>query len=851
VSDFIIYICHGYNFLRATQATRRRHSNKNYAQPWKGGESAMRESSYTITRKSRTPNYNQGGEMKVMKKSFALLLAFAMIFSMFAGVGSANTETPLQKLQAAGVIIGGTGVSDSDTWTRQDVAVLLSRLYGKESVAMNYDNTHGFTDVANSYYNGFISWAKDEGIMKGRNATTFGYGDTVTAQEFATVVLRVIDIDDYANATELAIAAGILPAGTANSKLLTRGETYTSLVAALNTEVSAGKTLGANLGLKGWAPIVVNTIQLTSVDVDNNTAGQKLTFTINNEKDNMDVAKLTAEGYTVQFQATIAGFSAPAPTNNAVTSTSGSIIDLSTIGYNIGSNFEYKVVITKGSTVVESASKQVKVIDYAVTPVSVDGADLMMFTPVGQVLISSGKIASQDTVVEVTNVKVTFKDGKQRTFAYDTPAAKWRDKAITVAPFFETAITFTSSNNNFALVGNDGKVTPISAGTVQFTIKAGDNTKSVFATVVNGKRAATSATVSKSAVKFVYNSEDTFVLTVADQFGDPFPDFNKAGGANGTITFNELKTSAGDVFAAGAIQAAPNDVTDNSGKITLKVTGNATAKAGTGTLQVKNGSTVLGTVNVSISNDLVAATKGYELVDTTKDLTLDLFADNSDNKVQVVFNNYNAGGFKIGGYDFTTKVNAQPAAPFVLVYASSDTSIITVAPVVVNGTDGKIEVTAVKAGTAKLNVTEGGIVRYSLNITVVNNTPKPTTATFVTTEKITAAGEYKLSKVLTGIKDQAGKALFIDTVTGTDVQTKATTGGVAQGTKVGTVEAKSSTTGFGATFAASIGLNGSGDSVIFINGANPVAGQKGNVVVIVRNLAGDPVATFDLEINIP
>jgi hypothetical protein len=795
--------------------------------------------------------------MKVMKKSFAILLAFAMIFSMFAGVGSANTETPLQKLQTAGVIIGGTGVSDSDTWTRQDVAVLLSRLYGKETVAMNYDNTHGFTDVANSYYNGFISWAKDEGIMKGRNATTFGYGDTVTAQEFATVVLRVIDIDDYANATELAIAAGILPAGTAKSKLLTRGETYTSLVAALNSEVSAGKTLGASLGLKGWVPIVVNTIQLTSTDVDNNTAGGKLTFAINNEKENMDVAKLTAEGYTVQFQATIAAFSAPAPTNNAVTSSTGSIIDLSTIGYNVGSKFEYKVIITKGTTVIESASKEVKVIDYATVPVSVDTADLMMFTGVGQVLLSSAKIATQDPLVEVTNIKITYKDGKQRTFAYDTGSSKWRDKAITVAPFFETALTFTSSNNNFALVGNDGKITPISAGTVQFTAKAGDATKSVFATVVNGKRTATSATASKSAVKFVYNAEDTFVLTVADQFGDPFPEFNNAGGANGTITFNELKTSAGDVFAAGAVQAAPNDVTDNSGKITLKVTGNATLKSGTGVLQVKNGSAVLASLNVSISSDLVASSKGYELVDSTKDLTLDLFADNNDNKVQVQFSNYNAGGFKIGGYDFTTKVNNQPAAPFALVYASSDTSIITVAPVVVDGTDGKIEITAVKAGTAKLNVTEGGIVRYSLNITVVDNTPKPITVTYDTTQKITVAGEYTLSKVLKGIKDQAGKDLFIDAATG-DIRTKASTGTplVAQGTTVGVVQVQSSTTGFGQTFAAGLGLNAAGDAAIIqINPstglADPVSGQKGNIVVIVRDLANNPVATFDLVVDIP
>ncbi len=767
---------------------------------------------------------------------------------MFAGIGSAAQQTDLQKLQAAGVIIGGVGVSDFDKWTRQDVAVLLSRLYGKETDALNYGNTHGFTDVINSYYNGFISWAKDEGYMVGRGNQVFGFGDYVTAQEFATVILRVVNIDDYANAITNAVSKGLLPAGTLNSKQITRGETFSSLVKALNLQLTPAQTLGASLGLKGWAPLAVTSIQLTTVDVDNNTSGQKLAFAINNESTTADLAQLIDAGYSVQFQSTIAAFSAPAPTNNAVTSATGTLIDLSTIGYNVGSKFEYKVVISKGTTTIESSSREVKVTDYATTPVAIDSAQLL----VGDVVVASGKIASQDNDVELSNVKITYKDGSKRTFAYDPAAGgAWKDVNLLAPAVFSQAMTFQSSNNNFALIGNDGKVTPISSGNVQFTIKAGDATNNVSAQVVNGKRTATSATVSKNVIKLVKNAQDTFVLTVVDQFGDPFANFNTAGPINGVnypygqIQFSDLKDASGATYAQGQVQVAPNHITDNDGKITLQVIGNAANKSGSGTMQVKNGSTVLANVSVSVSNDDIAASKSFMVVDSSKDYTLDLFLDKNDSTIDVIFNNFNAAGFMIGGYNFTTKVDPNNInSPLALVYSATDPTIIDVVPAT-NGTDGKLTITAKKKGLGKVVVTEGGIVRYTLDIQVMDTTPVVTDATFETTQKITAAAEYKLSNVLKMIKDQYGNDLYLN---GSDIRTKA---GLGQGTKVGTVEAKSSTTGFGGLSLAQIDVNVNGDPIIEINGANPASNQTGNIVIIIRGIDGLPLFTYDLAVQIP
>jgi hypothetical protein len=220
----------------------------------------MSETSYNFTtNKSKKAKHIQGGEKKVMKKSLSILLAIAMVFTMFAGVALADTASDRASLMAADVIKGNLAgdTMDDDNWKRQDVAVILSRLFGMEQEAEAMEKDHHYTDVKNpAFYDGYLTWALNEGLMQGTSEVNFGYDRDITAQEFATVIIRAlaggIEPDDYDTAVAVAIQLGILAEGTQNGDILTRGQTYTPLVNALNIEIEDGVTLGAHLGLVGW-----------------------------------------------------------------------------------------------------------------------------------------------------------------------------------------------------------------------------------------------------------------------------------------------------------------------------------------------------------------------------------------------------------------------------------------------------------------------------------------------------------------------------------------------------------------------------------------------------------------------
>jgi hypothetical protein len=702
----------------------------------------MRETSNELSKHYKQSKATQGGEMKVMKKSLKIALIMAMVVSMFAGVVSANTTTDLEKLQAAGVIIGGSGLNDNSTWVRQDVAVLLSRLYGLEATAQNYGNTHGFTDVTNAYYHGFISWAKDEGYMVGRGNGIFGYGDTITAQEFATVLLRVIGINDYANAISNAASRGIMSAGTVGTAAITRGATYSSLVALLNQSVTGGGTLGGSLNLVGWTTKIVS-IQLTTEMVDFDTSDQKLAFAVNGQSAAANLKALEDAGYEIEFQATKGAFGVDG-NGNPITDNLTGVLDKDRLGViyaTANKSFEYKVIAThEDGTVIESDVQEVKVLDYATTPDSIDEAYLMLEGQPSPILLSSGKIASQDTVAYIGDIKITYLDGSKKTF--NNIAGNWIDDATT------QTITITSSKNTVALVGNDGKIIPVSQGTTVFTIKAGDATRSLPAEVVNGSRTATNASPSKNSIKLVKNASDIVVITVVDQFGDAFQ--------GGTITYNDTEILSGGTpfFTATNGTVDQNNVftannetkTDSKGEVRVRIQG-ITGKTANGILQVKSGSTVLTTISVAISNDDKVDSYAFELVDPKKDYILDLFADKSDSTVNVYYNKYNVGGFLIGQYDFV----ADPRN-----VVSSNTNIITAN----NPANGIITITAVSVGTAQIQIKEGSVVRQVLPITVVDTTPKPTSVEFVQGAEIVEAAEFKLSQVIKAIMGTGNVDLY-------------------------------------------------------------------------------------------
>ncbi|MBD2845853.1 S-layer homology domain-containing protein [Paenibacillus sp. IB182496] len=241
-----------------------------------------------------------------MKKSLSLLVAIAMVISMFASVASAATAAGT-KLEGLGIIKGdqnGNLLEDS-TWKRQDVAVLLSRLLGVEMEAQQTAKSHTYADVRGTYYDGFLSWAKEEGLMEGHSATRFGFDEALTYQQFAAVVLRALGVDtsDYAAVPELAVEAGLVAEGTDFAAPALRGATYEVIVTALDTVVEGtGQMLGTILGLPGYEVTV-----LAVTGVEQTDAGE-ITVTFNKaatEDEQDDLEFTVARGqieYTIDVE---------------------------------------------------------------------------------------------------------------------------------------------------------------------------------------------------------------------------------------------------------------------------------------------------------------------------------------------------------------------------------------------------------------------------------------------------------------------------------------------------------------------------------------------------------------------
>jgi len=195
-----------------------------------------------------------------MKKGLSLLVAFALVFSLFQAVAFAAT-TPSeagQKLKSLGIILGDTNgnLMEDAEWKRQDVAVLLSRLLGQEDEAKNTAKSHTYADVRGDYYDGYLSWARENGYMIGHSDTEFGFDDPITVKEFLTVILRALGYDpDFSSGEveKLAVELGLVEEGTDFNANAKRGDTYVIIVTALDTEVAGtGKKLGTVLGLPGY-----------------------------------------------------------------------------------------------------------------------------------------------------------------------------------------------------------------------------------------------------------------------------------------------------------------------------------------------------------------------------------------------------------------------------------------------------------------------------------------------------------------------------------------------------------------------------------------------------------------------
>lgn len=210
-----------------------------------------------------------------MKKVIAILLLTILIFSTLTNnfVFADKDDLYLSSgkiLQTLGVL-EGTETGDlklNDNLTRQDMIVLISRLYKDEEKAKSFITKPKFKDIPedDKFYSSYIAWAVDKNLIKGMDKDTFGYGKNITVKEFQTVLLRALGYEEESNLwnsiSEISQKLGIMNNLDINTKnSLSRGQMAVMTLNTLKlTKKGSTLTLAEVLGieLNPDAPIAKN-----------------------------------------------------------------------------------------------------------------------------------------------------------------------------------------------------------------------------------------------------------------------------------------------------------------------------------------------------------------------------------------------------------------------------------------------------------------------------------------------------------------------------------------------------------------------------------------------------------------
>ena len=143
--------------------------------------------------------------MKNLKKVLALVMAFAMAFTMMAGAAYTDqaditaTEA-VDTLAALNIMTGDTDGSfrPNDTVTRAEMCRMIYsiRNQGKSDASAYAKMKTTFTDVPESaWYAGYVKYCQSVGIVSGRSDKIFDPNAKVTGVEAALMCLRVMGYD--------------------------------------------------------------------------------------------------------------------------------------------------------------------------------------------------------------------------------------------------------------------------------------------------------------------------------------------------------------------------------------------------------------------------------------------------------------------------------------------------------------------------------------------------------------------------------------------------------------------------------------------------------------------------------
>lgn len=189
-----------------------------------------------------------------MKKVIIFIILLSMILTTLIPI-IANAQ-PDDLFLSSGEILKSIGVLQGDKngdlmldnkLKRQDMVVLISRLYKEENSLKTSLLKSDFIDVDDSFYEAYISWAVAKNLIVGMGDDSFGFDEYVTVQHFMTVLLRVLGYEEeselWDTVPDISDNLGIMKDLDLNpDSQLTRGQMAVMTLNTLNLSVK-GSTL--------------------------------------------------------------------------------------------------------------------------------------------------------------------------------------------------------------------------------------------------------------------------------------------------------------------------------------------------------------------------------------------------------------------------------------------------------------------------------------------------------------------------------------------------------------------------------------------------------------------------------
>src|SRR6056297_3127124 len=126
----------------------------------------------------------------IMRRTLSLVLVLVLILGSIPVVFADEHMSAGAELKALGLIQGNTegDLMEDKTFTRAELAVMLSRLNGVESQAMSYNITPTFNDVEGHWAKNYIAYAEEEAWMIGVGGNQFNPNGLVSEQMMATTL---------------------------------------------------------------------------------------------------------------------------------------------------------------------------------------------------------------------------------------------------------------------------------------------------------------------------------------------------------------------------------------------------------------------------------------------------------------------------------------------------------------------------------------------------------------------------------------------------------------------------------------------------------------------------------------